>query len=179
MEHSFVSISTNKRTSAQAFIQSTVPCGCGRVRIWGRAIPGVYPQGSCQQWDTRIPTSMLKGLILLSRCWKPLRSGCLRVGAGSTLATWWLFSLAVTTWTIPEEEVPLDPYKLLQGHGQVIRKVVQAHVFHFAEMQSSTLTLLGRPQLPAEGGSSLSQWANSVLPQFTSVFSWHFWAHSL
>lgn len=64
---------------------------------------------------------MRKGLILLSRCWKPLRSGCLRVGAGSTLATWWLFSLAVTTWKIQEEEIPLDPYKLLQGHGQVIK----------------------------------------------------------
>lgn len=47
-------------------------------------------------------------------CSRPLRSGCIRVGTGSTLAKWWLFSLAMTTWKIQEEEVYLDPCKLLR-----------------------------------------------------------------
>lgn len=113
--------------------------------------------------------SHAEGPIQLLRCWRPLRSGCIRAVVGSTLATWWLFSLAVTTWKIQEEEVHLDPYKLLQGHGQMIREVVQEHAFHFtenslAQTQSGTLPLLGRPQLPDEGGSNFSQQANSVLP---------------
>lgn len=56
---------------------------------------------------------MQKGLIPLLWCSRPLKSGCIGVGTGSALATWWLFSLAVTTWKM-QEEVYLDAYKLLQ-----------------------------------------------------------------
>jgi len=89
--------------------------------------------------------SHVEGLVPLLWCWRPLRSGCVRAGAGSALATWWLFSLAVTTWKIQEEEVHLDPCTSLQGHGQMIIVVSQAHTFHFTDnslAQTGTLPLL-------------------------------------
>lgn len=55
-----------------------------------------------------------KGLIPLLWWSRPLKSGCIRVDTGSTLAISWLFSFAMKIWKVQEEKVYLDPYKLLQ-----------------------------------------------------------------